>query len=111
MTSIDKKELITAIPYRKKNGPILRYPQLINYNPYLDGARCNCIQPQKYLFASNSADDVLPYNERISQIILTSLGGRIHYGNFYLGKPLITNYLGRFEGQPGGGGAPIRNRF
>ena len=95
----------------KKNGPLLRYPQLVNYNPYLDGARCNCIQPQKYLFASQSSDNVLPYNERISQIITTSLGGRIHYGNFYLGQPLVTNYLGRFEGQPGGGGAPIRNRF
>ena len=66
---------------------------------------------QKYLFSSNSATDLLPYNERISQIILTSKGGRIHFGNFYLGKPLLTNYLGRYEGQAGGSGKPLRNTF
>jgi hypothetical protein len=84
--------------------------KLINYQTYVT-SNCNCIQPQKYLFASQSSTDLLPYNERISKTILTSLGGRIHYGNFYLGEPLATNYLGRYEGQPGGGGVPIRNRF
>lgn len=97
--------------YHKKNGPLLRYPQIINYNPYLYGERCNCAKVEKYLFGSQSSDVVLPYNERISQIILTSLGGRIRYGNSYLIDPGTTNYLGRFEGQPGGGGKPIRNRF
>ena len=84
--------------------------KLINYQSYI-GSDCNCIQEQKYLFASQGVADLLPYNERISKTILTSLGGRIHYGNFYLGEPLSANYLGRYQGQPGGGGTPIRNRF
>jgi hypothetical protein len=33
------------------------------------------------------------------------------YGNFYLGKPLNINYLGRIEGMPGGSGMPPINRF
>jgi hypothetical protein len=96
---------------QKKNGPVLRYPQLINAPRNVHCVHYVCDEPQKYLYGSQSSDNVLPYSERISQIITTSLGGRIHYGNFYLGQPLITNYLGRFEGQPGGGGVPIRNKF
>ena len=38
-------------------------------------------------------------------------GGQIQFGNFYLVKPLQLNYLGRMEGQPGGGGAPPKNKF
>jgi hypothetical protein len=38
-------------------------------------------------------------------------GGQIQFGNFYLGKPLQLNYLGRMEGQPGGGGVPPKNKF
>jgi len=99
--------------FYKKKQPVLRNPQIIYYNPYVNGAFCKCEQPQKYLFASQTSDVVLPYNERITQIITSSLGigGRIQFGNFYLNKPLITNYLGRFEGQPGGSGTPIRNKF
>jgi len=85
--------------------------KIIHYQAYSENNSCNCIQPQKYLYSSNSATDLLPYNERISQIILTSKGGRIHFGNFYLGEPLLTNYLGRYQGQPGGGGKPLRNSF
>ena len=114
-TNTNTKSEIIANFYRyyKRNRPILRNPQIVYYNPSVDGLFCRCERPQKYLFASQTADVVLPYRERITQIITSSLGkgGRIHYGNFYLDKPLVTNYLGRFEGQPGGGGAPIRNRF
>jgi len=103
----------TFYRFYKKNPPILRNYNIIYYNPSVDGLHCECVTPQKYLFASQTSNIVLPYNQKITQIITTNLGigGRIHYGNFYLDKPLITNYLGRFEGQPGGGGAPIRNRF
>lgn len=38
-------------------------------------------------------------------------GGIIQYGNFYLNQPLSLNYLGRMEGQPGGGGRPPKNTF
>ena len=85
--------------------------KLIHYQSYFPENSCNCIQPQKYIFASQSVSESLPYNERISQIISTTLGGRIHFGNYYLLQPLTANYLGKYEGQPGGGGKPIRNRF
>jgi len=49
--------------------------------------------------------------QRISQIINNSKGGSTQFGNYYLGEPVVFNYLGRVEGQPGGSGAPIRNRF
>lgn len=38
-------------------------------------------------------------------------GGITQFGNFYLDKPLTLNYLGRMEGQQGGGGSPPTNRF
>ena len=76
-----------------------------------EGRLCKCIEPQKYLYASSSSADLLSYNERMSKNILTNLGGKIQFGNYYLGKPNIFNYLGRQEGQPGGGGIPIRNQF
>jgi hypothetical protein len=85
--------------------------QLIYYNNYGSSTTCNCIKEEKYLFGSSSPSEVLPYNERISLIILASKGGRIHFGNAYLGEQDATNYLGRYEGQPGGGGKPIRNKF
>lgn len=37
------------------------------------------------------------------------LGGRVQYGNFYLGKPLNINYLGRMEGMSGGSGKAPSN--
>lgn len=38
-------------------------------------------------------------------------GGITQYGNFYLNQPLSLNYLGRMEGQSGGGGSPPKNTF
>ena len=37
--------------------------------------------------------------------------GITQFGNFYLKQPLTLNYLGRMEGQPGGGGSPPKNQF
>lgn len=85
--------------------------RLIFYQHYTDNPTCKCIQPQKYLFSSSSPSQVLPYKERISLYITTAIGGRVHFGNRYLGRETIANYLGRYEGQPGGSGTPIRNKF
>ena len=43
------------------------------------------------------------------EVITSSLGGRITYGNFY--TPVIINYLGGWQGQPGGTPRPLRNKF
>jgi hypothetical protein len=53
----------------------------------------------------------LSNKQRQSQIITSSVGGRVQFGNYYLGQPVVANYLGNYEGQPGGSGAPVRNRF
>jgi hypothetical protein len=46
---------------------------------------------------------------RISNLLSTSLGGRIIFGNF--GVPASITYLGGIEGQSGGSPQPIRNKF
>ena len=38
-------------------------------------------------------------------------GGKMQYGNFYLGEQLKINYLGRIQGMPGGSGSPPVNKF
>ena len=74
-----------------------------------------CLCPQtfnykiRYDFNTNYGN--ISNNMRVSQYINTHLGGTTQYGNFYLGEPLSLNYLGRMEGQPGGGGTPLRNTF
>jgi hypothetical protein len=48
-----------------------------------------------------------------SQIVtrISRISGKTQFGNFYLGKPLNVNYLGRMEGMPGGSGMLPVNRF
>ena len=53
----------------------------------------------------------ISYKQKLSIKINTTVGGNVQYGNYYLGKPIQVNYLGRTEGQPGGSGAPLRNKF
>ena len=69
---------------------------------------CYCV-PDKY---DKTIDDArTSYPVRISQTIRSTKGGNIEYGNFYLGKPMNVNYLGRMEGMPGGSGTAPVNRF
>lgn len=74
---------------------------------------CACI-PDKYsktVLGSDSPSTKISNNRRIAQIINYSRGGRIQFGNFYLGQPLNINSLGRAEGMAGGSGSPPTNRF
>lgn len=48
-------------------------------------------------------------NARISRILTGTLGGKTTFGNF--NKPTTINYLGGWEGQPGGLPKPLRNKF
>ena len=56
--------------------------------------------------------------QRISNVIQTQgFGGSVRIGgNAYLGETVggqisIVNYLGKLEGQSGGSGVPLRNKF
>ena len=74
---------------------------------------CACVNNKynKTVLGSDSPSTNVTYNERVSQIINFSKGGKTQYGNFYLGQPLQLNYLGRNQGMPGGSGTPPLNRF
>lgn len=77
------------------------------------GPTCFCI-PDKYdknTPGSDAASAKVSYATRIAQVIQSTKGGKTQYGDFYLGKPLTINYLGRTEGMPGGSGMPPLNRF
>jgi hypothetical protein len=89
--------------------------RLINYNAIIDSYTkkivCNCYQEEYKKFTSNSTTNNVSNAKRVAQVINSSVGGSTHFGSYYLGKPVVFNYLGRIEGQPGGSGAPLRNRF
>jgi hypothetical protein len=98
--------------YNLKNnrGPIKKYNKLIEYSVYLDYQNCRC-QPE--ILKNESANPYSSYNSRnlrVSQTIKSTRGGRIQFGDIN-GNPLALNYLGRLEGMPGGGGAPLKNKF
>jgi hypothetical protein len=89
--------------------------KLINYNALIDAYSksivCNCYQEEYKKFTSNSTSNNISNAQRVSHVINSTVGGSTQFGNYYLGEPVVFNYLGRVEGQPGGSGAPLRNRF
>jgi hypothetical protein len=48
-------------------------------------------------------------NIKISQMLSRTLGGKTTFGDH--NKPIVLNYLGGREGQPGGLPRPLRNNF
>ena len=74
-----------------------------------DTTLCECIQQRANQLKQGWNDPSQTENKRISQILTGTLGGKITFGNFY--KPVTINYLGGWEGQPGGLPRPLRNRF
>jgi len=100
---------------RKDTSRMIKYVAEYNNTYGTNGKfnNCFCI-PDKYdknTPGSNSPSIRFTYATRISQLIQVIKGGKIQYGNFYLGQPLNVNYLGRVEGMPGGSGMPPVNRF
>jgi hypothetical protein len=96
-------------PGRKSNSS-----KLVKYNTLIDAylkRGCNCYQEEYKKNTSNTTVSNISNSQRIAQVINSSVGGSTQFGNYYLGEPVVFNYLGRVEGQPGGSGAPIRNRF
>ena len=73
------------------------------------GALCGCIQ-DKVLKGQQGLNDTLqPRNVKNAQFLNSSLGGRTTFGNG--NKPAVLNYLGGWQGQPGGTRLPPRNNF
>lgn len=85
----------------------------LNYNLSQPNQNCLCVGSKydKFVVGSDSPSTRVSNNVRVSQIINYSKGGKIQYGNFYLGQPLNINYLGRVEGMAGGSGSPPKNMF
>ena len=70
---------------------------------------CGCIQPQVNLIKQGWNNPSQTENSRISQSLTGNLGGKTTFGN--LNRPVTVNYLGGWEGQPGGSFKPLRNKF
>jgi len=85
------------------------YDNINNADDITNDSLCSCIAQRVNLIKQGYNDPLQPENLRISQAITGTLGGRITYGN--RNKPIILNYLGGWDGQPGGTQKPIRNKF
>jgi hypothetical protein len=72
---------------------------------------CNCYNDQLNKFTSQQSSPNISSNIKISQTIRRTTGGKIQFGNYYLGEQQKRNYLGLFEGQPGGSGVQNKNKF
>ena len=71
---------------------------------------CGCVNNAKVLKAKTAENNPTQTTAmRYSEHLRNSLGGRTEFG--ISGQPIKLNYLGRREGQSGGSGAPLRNRF
>ena len=92
---------------------IIQYYKALNTNQLFnnidEGTLCGCIPQQANSNKQGWNDPSQTQNTRISQVITGTLGGRTVYGNLY--NPVKLNYLGGWEGQPGGLPKPLRNRF
>jgi len=80
-----------------------------NADDITEGSLCNCIQQRANLVKQGWNDPSQTENRRISSILTGSLGGRTTFGNF--NRPATINYLGGWDGQPGGSFKPLRNKF
>ena len=69
--------------------------------------RCPANLIQKYVTMTAENDPTQTTVQRVSQELQWSAGGKTQFGY----SKAVVNYLGRTEGQPGGGGQPPRNKF
>ena len=82
---------------------------ILNADQITEGTLCNCFPFRNNPLKQGYLDPGLPQNLRIASILNSSLGGRTTFGNVY--RPVNLNYLGSWEGQPGGSFKPLRNNF
>ena len=97
------------MPKRTDAGKLIKYVENFNYKGTCK--LCGAEKFDKNVVVSNSASERQTTNEKITHAANFNKGGTIQFGDFYLGKPVIVNYLGRREGMPGGSGMPPVNKF
>lgn len=89
-------------------NPVLYYAPLQSQNEII----CSCYRNE---INSNYVDTQtypnISTNMITSQKIKIGKGSSLQFGNYYLGEKPNINYLGKFEGQPGGSGLPLKNKF
>jgi len=82
---------------------------ILNADQITEGTLCNCFPFRSNLIKQGYTDPSQTENRRIAAILTGTLGGRTTFGNVY--RPVNLNYLGSWEGQPGGSLRPLRNKF
>jgi hypothetical protein len=78
-------------------------------NDISDEHLCGCIQQKTNLTKQGWNDSSQTENNRVATILTGTLGGKTTFGNF--NRPVTINYLGSWEGGPGGSFRPLRNKF
>ena len=90
-----------------------RYKNCIRFygraNSRINSGRCENGNQNKNLLKNNTNQS---NTIRIANIINTNgLGKKTYFGNNYTNQRFLTSYLGTTEGQLGGIGTPLRNKF
>jgi hypothetical protein len=85
------------------------FDNINNADDITEGSLCGCIKQRHNLTKQGWNDPSQTENHRVARILTGTLGGRTTYGNF--NRPVSINYLGSWEGQPGGAFRPMRNKF
>jgi hypothetical protein len=112
MTSYMNNRLIPGI--RGNLRQYINRSYILQYNriEYVDEllSSCSCIKDE----SKNKQGINITYrdesrNERLSRLIRNSNGGTVVFGNDNI--PVKLNYMGGWDGQPGGTPRPLRNKF
>ena len=89
---------------------IIKYLSLVTREDQLKDFKCFKEDYKK--FSSQALFPNISTAQRISYVLKRNISnGNTQFGNYYLGAPVVFNYLGRVEGQIGGSGLPLRNKF
>ncbi len=73
----------------------------------LNDPYCFCLKTKEYKMDAQLISQNVSNNVRVAQILNSNLGGRTVYVN----NLNNVNMFGRIEGQSGGSGAPLRNKY
>jgi hypothetical protein len=107
MKSLIQKELLKT--YYSSFNTSQTTDNILNGDQITEGTLCQCTPFQANALKQGYNDPSQTQNRRFASILTGTLGGRTTYGN--LNRPVTVNYLGSWEGQPGGSFRPLRNKF